>query len=96
MNSAVKRERFDHEVERDDLERLSADDMAARTTAQMQADALLAPRLRAERGEFIRRGVCLSCDSQCLPCAVYCDAECRTEHEARLRAHARHGSNFAG
>ena len=30
-------------------------------------------------------GVCSNCGEQCLPCAVYCDAECREDHEARVR-----------
>lgn len=92
MNSAVKRERFGLEVEREDAERLSADDMAARTTAQMQADALLAQQLRAAGGQLIVRGICLNCDTRCLSDAVYCDVECKADHEARVRAKVRpHG-----
>lgn len=34
-------------------------------------------------------GVCTNCGQACLPCAVYCDEDCRADHEARQAVHAR-------
>ncbi len=34
-------------------------------------------------------GVCTNCGEHCLPCAVYCDEECRADHERRQSIHAR-------
>jgi hypothetical protein len=76
---------------RDDGERLSAEDMAARTAEQMQAGALLAHQLRAAGGAYIQRGMCCNCGARCLPAAVYCDAECKSDHEVRTLAQARQG-----
>lgn len=73
-------------------DRLSPDDQAARTTEQLQAGALLAQQLRAQGGAYIERGRCCNCGAQCLPSAVYCDAECRADHEARTLAQARQRS----
>lgn len=72
-------------------ERLSADDMATRREAEFLADALAAQQARAVGGDVIVRGVCSHCGAACLPQAVYCNAECRADHEARLRVLARTG-----
>lgn len=70
-------------------DRLSPDDQAARTTEQLQAGALLAQQLRAQGGAYIHRGVCCNCGARCMPSAVYCDAECRADHEGRLAVQGR-------
>lgn len=72
-------------------ERLSADDMATRREEEFLAHALLAQAARAGGGAAIRQGVCSNCGQQCLPRAVYCDADCRADHEARLERLARTG-----
>lgn len=72
-----------------DGERLAEDDMATRREAEFLTDALLAQQLRATGGELVVRGVCTNCGAACLPQCVYCDAECRADHEARLAAIAR-------
>ncbi len=72
-------------IDPDAADRLSADDQAARTTEQIHAGALLAQQLRAQGGAYIQRGMCANCSARCLPSAVYCDAECRADHEARVR-----------
>lgn len=70
-------------------ERLAEDDMATRREAEFLADALETQRLRAAGGELVVRGVCTNCGQACLPQCVYCDADCRADHEARLAALAR-------
>ena len=77
--------------DRDPVERLSADDMATQREAQFLAHALLAQELKAAGGLAIQQGVCAYCKAQCMPLAVYCDAECRADHEAELRTLARQG-----
>jgi hypothetical protein len=73
----------------DASERLSADDLASRREAEFLADALAVQQLRAAGGELVQPGVCTNCGERCLPRAVYCDADCRADHEHRLRATAR-------
>lgn len=69
-------------------ERLSADDEAQRTAETFVADALAHHRRARERaGEQARPGVCTNCGEACLPTAIYCDVDCRADHEARLRVH---------
>ena len=70
-------------------ERLSADDMATRREAEFLADALMAQQLRATGGALVKQGLCTNCGAACAPRAVYCDADCRADHERRLLAHAR-------
>lgn len=91
MSTAVKRERFGLEVDRPEPERLSADDQATARDAEFLADALLAQRLAAARAGQHPRGLCANCGSSCAPRAVYCDDECRADHEVRVRAEARTG-----
>lgn len=70
-------------------ERLSADDMASRREAEFLADALMAQQLRARGGALVQAGVCTNCAAACTVRAVYCDADCRRDHEGRLLALAR-------
>lgn len=70
-------------------ERLAPEDMAARRAEEFLADALAVQRLRAAGGERWETGVCTNCGERCLPRAVYCDAECRADHERRLTVSAR-------
>lgn len=72
-------------------ERLSGDDLAARAADEHLADALAWQQLRADGGSLIQRGVCCNCGERCHPSAVYCDPDCRADHEDRLRCLARRG-----
>lgn len=71
---------------RDEAERLSADDQATRRAEEFLAAALDVQRLRAAGGEVVQPGVCTNCGERCLPQAVYCDRECRADHERRVMA----------
>lgn len=70
-------------------DRLSPDDEAQRTADMFLSGAIARQRAQAERVERGTPGTCSNCGEPCLPTAVYCDAACRDDHEARLRAHAR-------
>lgn len=70
-------------------ERLSPDDEAQRTADMFLTGAMARQRVQAERAERGTPGTCTNCDEACLPTTVYCDAACRDDHEARVRAHAR-------
>ena len=68
----------------DEPERLSADDMATRREEEFLVAAL---REQAARAALVKadKGKCSNCGEACLPLAVYCDADCRDDHEARQR-----------
>lgn len=89
--SGVKRDWHGLEVEREEAERLSQDDVAGRTADEFLSDALLAQKLRAAGGDLVKVGTCSNCGAQCHVLAVYCDADCRADHELRLAAMARNG-----
>ena len=74
----------------DTNERLSADDMATRREAEFLSRAMLNQQAEATR-HVGRPGTCSNCSSRCLPLAVYCDDDCRDDHQARLRREARTG-----
>lgn len=91
MSGGVKAERAGREVERPEAERMSADDLATARDAEFLADALLAQQLAARREGEPRRGTCANCGSECSPQAVYCDEDCRADHEVRVVALRRQG-----
>jgi RNA polymerase-binding transcription factor DksA len=72
-------------------DRLSPDDEATRTEALFLAGALAAQQLAARQVAPGTPGLCSNCGEPCLPLAVYCDADCRNDHEARVTARARAG-----
>ena len=73
-------------------ERLSEDDRATAAEEHFRAAALRQQRLRAEAAaQASRPGVCANCQAACLPQAIYCDDECRADHERRRRVLARQG-----
>lgn len=78
----------------DEAERLSADDMAARVADQFVAGSLALHRRDAQRCAATR-GVCANCGARCLPSAVYCDEDCRADHEDRVRRLRRVGGAAA-
>lgn len=75
---------------RDTSERLGADDMATVHEEQLREAALLDQQRAAARLRSTP-GVCMNCGSACLPAAVYCDADCRADHEARVTTLRRQG-----
>lgn len=72
-------------------ERLSAEDRAARAADEHLADALIAQQVRAAGGVVYRRGTCANCGERCHPSTLYCDPDCRADHEDRLRRMAQRG-----
>lgn len=75
----------------DPNERLSADDMATRREAEFLERALLR-QMRVASAALATPGVCANCAARCLPQAVYCDDECRADHEWRRGLAARTGA----
>ena len=65
----------------DPTERLSADDQATQREAEFLASALAAARRPVAPSA---PGVCLNCGARLASLAVYCDADCRADHEHRL------------
>lgn len=76
-------------IERDTSERLSADDLATRREEEFLAAALRRQASQAVQAPRAIGGVCMNCAERCLPPAVYCDEDCRADHEARVRARQR-------
>lgn len=68
---------------RDPTERLSPDDQATQRDAEFLDRALLNQRLCALSAKAATPGICMNCGERCLPKAVYCDADCRLDHETR-------------
>ncbi len=66
-------------------------DLAARLAEAALTSALNVQARRAATGPASTPGVCMNCGEACLPRAVYCDADCRQDHEARLSTRARQG-----
>lgn len=73
-------------------EHVSADDRVQIRAEEFLAVALREQALAARRMPGAVPGVCTNCGERCLPSAVYCDADCRADHEARARVHARGGA----
>ena len=59
----------------------SVDDMATQREAEFTAAALAASRTGGVVGT---PGVCLNCAARLASLAVYCDADCRADHEHRV------------
>lgn len=76
--------------DRDPTERLSADDQATLREEQFLAAALRAQQDNA-RAVPHNPGRCRYCGERCLPCAVYCDEECRADDEAEQQIRRRQG-----
>ena len=74
----------------DPLERLSADDQATQREGQFLAAALAAQARQAAKPQHTP-GTCANCMQQCLPLAVFCDEDCRADHEHRQLAQRRQG-----
>jgi hypothetical protein len=65
-------------------ERLTGDDLATRREEEFLQVALRDQQRRGARS-LSTPGLCSNCGEACLPLAVYCDADCREDHEARQR-----------
>jgi len=76
-------------AERDTSERLSPDDMATLRDEQFLQAGLLAQQAAAARAPKGRAGTCSNCGEACLPSAVYCDEDCRADHQHRLTVQQR-------
>ena len=74
----------------DPHERLSADDQATQREGQFLAAALAAQQ-RASAQPRHPPGVCANCRATCLPLAVFCDEDCRADHEHRQAVLRRQG-----
>jgi hypothetical protein len=72
-------------------ERACESDLASRSEEEFLAIAQRAQRQRAQLAPRHAPGTCVNCDSKCLPRAVYCDEDCRADHEDRLSAERRGG-----
>lgn len=74
----------------DTTERMGLDDMATLREQQHLQAALIhqAAKARQTRGQ---QGVCSNCGARCHPSTVYCDEDCRGDHEHRTRVLARQG-----
>ena len=68
---------------------MTLDDKASEVEQLFLAQALELQRRRAAAVPESRPGVCANCGEQCLPLAVYCDEECRLDHQRRQCVHAR-------
>lgn len=73
---------------RDPSERLGPDDMATLRDAQFLEAALLAQRQVAPAVKS-RPGWCCNCGAACLAAAIYCDDDCKSDHQHRLMVLAR-------
>ncbi len=78
-------------VERDDSERLSADDTATLREEEFRAAALREHEFKAAKAAPVVHGECANCGEPLPPQVVYCDADCRADHEHRQRLEARAG-----
>ncbi|MDT8998362.1 hypothetical protein RQP53_03620 [Paucibacter sp. APW11] len=78
-------------VDVDPSTRLSPDDLATQREAEFLAAALLEAQAAAARVPAGRPGWCSNCGAACMPLAVYCDTDCRQDHEGRLLTLAKQG-----
>lgn len=75
----------------DPTEVATADDNATRRSDEFLALALLQQQVKAAGGDVIQAGQCVYCKQRCAPRAIYCDAECRSDHEAELATLTKQG-----
>ena len=68
------------------------DDLAAHRADGFLALALFEHHSRALAAPALPRGGCASCGERCLPAAVYCDPDCRADHELQMAARRRNGT----
>lgn len=83
--SATTKEVYGLTVERDPQERLGADDMVSVREAEFLHRALTAAQA-AMHQPALPRGRCGNCGEACAPTALYCDDDCRDDHQRRLAA----------
>lgn len=73
----------------DTSERLGEDDLATRREEEHRAIAM-AEQARRSR-QAVQHGICQSCGAELLSGLVYCDADCRADHERELAVRRRQG-----
>ncbi|MFG6413816.1 hypothetical protein ACG02S_07870 [Roseateles sp. DC23W] len=76
----------------DVTERRGAEDMAVLHAEQLLSAAMLDHQRAAAAAPASLPGVCTNCGDACLPRAVYCDDDCRDDHEARVQTLRRQGA----
>lgn len=74
----------------DTTERLGPDDMASLREQQHLEAALIGQQQRAQRTRGVQ-GTCSNCGEACHPSTVYCDEDCRADHEHRETTLQRQG-----
>lgn len=79
-------------TDHDTTERLGPDDMATMHTEQLFNAAMLDHQRAVAKVPASEPGVCTNCGEACLPLAVYCDDDCRSDHEQRVRTQQRQGA----
>lgn len=79
-------------TDHDATELLRNDDVAALCAEQLLNAAMLDHVRTAGAAPTSRGGVCTNCGEVCLPLAVYCDSDCRDDHEERLQVQRRQGA----
>lgn len=80
--SAAESSGMDAGVDR--AERLNEDDQAARAAQRFLEGSLLSHR-RATAQQPGTPGICRNCGERSPTLAIYCDDDCRTDHERRAR-----------
>jgi uncharacterized OB-fold protein len=70
---------------------MRTDDQASLIEAHFLAAALRVQRSTAPANAT--PGRCGNCGERCLPRAIYCDANCREDHERRVTVRARQGAH---
>lgn len=75
----------------DTSERLSPDDQATLREEQFLQFARITQMAIAAAAPRSRQGVCSNCGEACMPHVVYCDDDCRTDHQHRESVLKRQG-----
>ena len=78
-------------VERDTSERLSPDDTASLREAEFLEAALCGHRAKVEKAGAVANGECANCGQPLPSDWVYCDQDCKDDHEHRLVIERRQG-----
>lgn len=75
----------------DRTEGATTDDQATRRADEFLALAMINQQCKAEGGVVVQAGVCTWCGERCMQRAVYCDADCKADHEAELATLVKQG-----
>lgn len=78
-------------IDRDTSERLGADDTATVREAEFLEVALCEHRAQVAKDGPVEHGLCANCGEQLPASWVYCDQDCKDDHEHRLETARRQG-----